>query len=642
MSVPTLDNVDRPRAFGYGVSLGDRLFRLAVGPGRQLEIVTAPLEAPRVNTTSSPEEAAAEFGLTFARSAFDGGEGLFRAHAEGAAPNRFWDSKGVDVSVPEPGEFPQIRLLHKTARSLATTNTGLRMAYDDLAGRLYVCDGNTLRYTDNPFTASPTWTADSPAVSPEVLTSVHDVAVLGSVVYAACGAAGGINRKVAGVWENWSDTPATRIWAVKGRIVATAGASLYEVVAPGATPTAKVILATGEEWRACCDGGSHILAGASDGYVYAFDTDTGSLVLTSQTLFESEQIRSLGSSQGVVAVGTSQGNIGRLYVGGLEQAGQVIEQQLIRQWGSAGSVTAQYPTRILGTRSSLYAGVTDGTDTCLWRYDLVTGGISRNLCVDAVTGMVRGVESIDGRLVFSVDGSGVHAEQSTYVNEGWLIGPLGDFYTSQEKSWVGARLDTSMIEGGATAQLLATASPAALADHASPEWSSVTTRDSGSGDSGEMPMVAVVARHLAGQVRLTPSADNATSPAVFSFSFRAYPSSGDEDRIISLPINVSDQIERRGRRRVRVKGRGETEYAALRSLEGRPVVMRLFKPELFIRGLVEEVATPVLAIPNRGSATMVSQVRIRGQVVGLNVTSGAGAWGTDIAYATSFAYGDSA
>lgn len=641
MASPTLNNVSRPRAFGYGVALGDRLFRLTVAPDRAVEIVTAPLEAPRVNTTSSPEEAASEFGLTFARSSFDGGEGQYRAHIEGAAPNRFWDSKGVDVSVPEPGEFPQVSLLHETARSLTSAGTGQRMAYDDLAGRVYVCDGAVLRYSDDPFAATPTWTADDPAAAETGIT-VHDVAVLGSVVYAALGA-NGIHRKVGGTWSHWSDTPATRIWAVKGRIVATAAESLYEVVAAGAAPTATVILATGEEWRDCCDGGSHVLAGATDGYVYAFATDTGSLVLSAQTLFESEQIRSLGHTQGIVMVGTSQGNIGRAYVGTLNDGGQVVDQQYIRQWGTASSVVANYPVKILGgMRSDLYLGVTDGTDTCLWRYDLVSGGISRNLCVDGVSGAVWGIEAIDGQIVFSIDGSGVWAEQSTFVASGWLIGPLGDFYTAQEKSWVSARLETDTIDGGEVVELFYTTSPDALNDENDASWSRVTRRESGTGDEGDQPMVAVVARHMAGMVKLYRSTDATTSPAVYSFSFRAYPSSGDEDVIVTLPINVSDQIERRGRRRVRVKGRGEVEYAALRGLQGRPTTMQLFKPELIVRGLVESVATPVITIPHRGSATLVSEVRIRGRITSSSVTSGAGPFATDREYGTALAYGESA
>lgn len=639
MSAPTINNVDRPRAFGFGVALGDRLFRLAASPQRPLQIVTAPLEAPRINTTSSAEEASDEFGLTFARSSFDGGDGLFRAHVEDAAPNRYWDSAGVRIRPAEPGEFPQIELLHATSKLDTNTATTLRMAYDTSGDALYTTAGSTLRRTDDP-TGTPTTVADDPSAGETGIT-VHDVAVLGNVVYAALGA-NGIHRKVSGTWSHWSDTPATRIWALKGRIVASNGVNLYEVVAAGAAPTPVTILPTGQSHTDACDAGSRILVGADDGYVYAYTTDSGSLALSAQTLFEGEQVSALGQSQGVVAVGTRAGNVGRLYVGGLDSNGQVVDLQLVKTWGVTGTTVAQFPRRIIGTRASLVTGITDGTDTCLWRYDLISGGVSRDLCASAATGSVRGIEEIEGRTLFGVDGSGAWAEGSTYVSEGWLIGPLGDFYSASAKSWVGARLETDVIDGGEAVELHYTVDPEALSDENDPAWTRVTRRESGSGDPGEEQIVSVIARSLAGMVKLYPSSDRTTSPAVRSFSFRAYPSSGDEDVIITLPINVSDQIERRGRQRIKVPGRGAIEYTALRALQGRPVTMRLYKPALSVRGLVEEVGTPIVTIPHRGSATFISQVRIRGQIVSAGVTSGAGPFSTDREFGTALTFGESA
>jgi len=639
VSAPTINNVDRPRAFGFGVALGDRLFRLAASPQRPFQIVTAPLEAPRINTTSSAEEASDEFGLTFARSSFDGGDGLFRAHVEDAAPNRYWDSAGVRIRPAEPGEFPQIELLHATSKLDANTATAVRMAYDASGDALYTTAGTTLRRTDDP-TGTPTTVADDPSAGETGIT-VYDVAVLGNEVYVALGA-NGIHRKSAGTWAHWSDTPATRIWALKGRIVASNGVNLYEVTTSGAAPTATTTLKPGISHTDACDGGRHVLVGADDGYVYAYKTDSGSLALSAQTLFEGEMVTSVGQSQGVVAVGTRQGNVGRLYIGTLDANGQIVDLQLIKTWGRTGSATAQYPHRIVGTRASLVTGITDGTDTCLWRYDLISGGVSRDLCAKAVTGQVRGIEEIEGRTLFGVDGSGTWAEGSTYVSEGWLIGPLGDFYSASAKSWVGARLETDVINGGEAVELHYTVDPEALSDENDPAWTRVTRRESGSGDPGEEQIVSVIARSLAGMVKLYPSSDRTTSPAVRSFSFRAYPSSGDEDVIITLPINVSDQIERRGRQRIKVPGRGAIEYAALRALQGRPVTMRLYKPALSVRGLVEEVGTPIVTIPHRGSATFISQVRIRGQIVSAGVTSGAGPFGTDREFGTALTFGESA
>ncbi len=639
MAAPTTDTVTYPKKYGYGFALNGRLFRLAVGPGRELVIQTAPLEAPRVNTTSSAEEASAEFGLTFARSQFDGGEGQFRAHVEGAAPNRFWDSKNVSVAPAEPGEFPEIRLLRTTAAIEASTDTGLYTAYDGTS--LYVTEGTVLRRSDNPAATSPTFADDDPHDG-DTAVDVLGVAVLGTDIYAALGA-NGIHKKTAGTWAHWSDLEATRIWESKGRIIAAKDESLYEVVASGAAPSALKTLATGLRWTDVCDGGSHVLVSATDGYVYAFSTDTGSLVLAAQTLFEGEVPQTVGQTQGVVAVGTSAGNVGRLYVGGLAETGQLGDLQLVKSWGTTGTATDQSPRAIVGTRDAIYTAVPDGTDTYLWRFDVTSGGLSRSLTIAGESGLVRGLEVISGRLHAAVEEAGVFRETGTYASSGYLIGPLGDFYSASDKSWIGARLETGTIDSGETVELYYTTDPDALNDPSSAAWIRVTRRDLGDGDPGEKVLTNVVARALAGMVRLTPSSDASSSPAVRSFSFRAYPSSGDEDVIVLLPVNVSDVIERRGRHRTPpVRGRGAAEYAALLDVEGQPVTLALYKPALTVRGLVEEVATPVQGITGRGSVTVISQVRIRGQRMaeGVGATTSVGTYGTYRTYGSQPNYGE--
>jgi hypothetical protein len=628
VTAPTLTDVSRPRAMGYDFALDDNLFRLAVGPGRQMTIRTAPLEAPRINTTSSAEEAADEFGLIFSRSQFDGGAGLFRAHVEGAAPNRFWDSHGVAVRPAEPGEFPAITLLPSMASVETSTAADLRMAYDELDGSLYLTEGTVLRRTDDPEATTPTWVNDDPAAG-DTLTQVHDVAVLGDEVYVAVGANGIHKKDSAGSWAHWNDVAAVRVWAVKGRIIASDGRNLYEVLASGAAPTALITLAPGNVFNDVCDGGSHILAAADDGYVYAYGTDTGSMVLAGQTLFEGESPQALGQTQGIVGVGTAAGNVGRFYTGAVNpESGQLVEQQLIYTWGDTDTAVDQTPYRVVGTRAALWVGVLDEDGRAhLWRYDVITGGITEDVGASAATGVVRGIANVDGKLFFASDAAGVFAQADTYVESGWLMGPLGDFYSSSAKSWIGARLETGDLIGTAVS-LYYTTNPDALADPDSSSWVRVTRRESGGGDTGEMQLSNVVARSLAGMVRLHRSADGLSTPAVRSFTYRAYPSSGDEDIIVELPANVSDQIERRGRRRTRIPGRGASAYNTLRGYEGRPVRLRLFKPDMTVLGLVEEVATPIQAITKRGSTTVVSLVRVRGREVSAGVTTGTGPFGT--------------
>ena len=76
------------------------MLRFAVGPGRQLNINTAPLQAQAIQTSETPEDFQQEFGQIYSRTDFSGGSGLDKAHKRDAgesALTRFWDSKGVDV-----------------------------------------------------------------------------------------------------------------------------------------------------------------------------------------------------------------------------------------------------------------------------------------------------------------------------------------------------------------------------------------------------------------------------------------------------------------------------------------------------------------------------------------------------------------
>ena len=93
MPLPSTSNVSNPLAFGYQAQISDGitdiLLRLAVAPGRELTITTAPLSAQQVNTAQVPEEFRAEFGQSFARSDFSGGAGLDQAHSRQQGTNDF-------------------------------------------------------------------------------------------------------------------------------------------------------------------------------------------------------------------------------------------------------------------------------------------------------------------------------------------------------------------------------------------------------------------------------------------------------------------------------------------------------------------------------------------------------------------------
>lgn len=614
----TTATIDAPPSLGYGVAFDGQLFRLAVGPGRELSVQTAPLQAERIRTSDSPEEFLAEFGDVFAQSEWAGGEGLFRAHTEGAAKDRYWDSKNIDVALGEPGTLPAIRLLHAATNLRASANTNQRLATDGIS--IWKVDGTTIVRTDDPSATTPTWVSDDPHAG-EAAVTVNGVVLLGSEVYAALGA-NGIHQKTGGAWAHWNNVAATRIWAVKGRIVASDGRNLYEVTAAGVAPAALKTLAPGVTWTDVTDVGAAIAASATDGYVYCFTDNAGTLTLAGQSYFEGEEPYAVGSGGDYVFVGTRQpvagGAIGRLWRCELDSNYVLAERQTLRQWGTSSATVDHTPRRIVATRDNVYTAVTeDATETHLWRYDLTTGGLARHLTLTA-SGLTLGIVSVAGRLFASVAASGLWRETTTYATNGYLIGPLGDFYSASDKSWSAARIDTGSIPAGASVALYYTTDPEALSDPNSTAWVRIRSLTGGSG-TVDQTLSAVTSRSLAGMVKLTRSTSGTETPTVRAWSFIAYPTGSEI--IATIPINVSDQYERHGIARRRIPGLGRATYQALKGVEGHSTLCRIYPLDETIRGLVEEVGTPVQSITRRGAVTVYSLVKVRGRRVSVTGTA---------------------
>ena len=90
--------------------------------------------------------------------------------------------------------------------------------------------------------------------------------------------------------------------------------------------------------------------------------------------------------------------------------------------------------------------------------------------------------------------------------------------------------------------------------------------------------------------------------------------------VVDLPVNISDQVERPGRKRIKVKNLGEAIYQELKEFEGDSVTLEIYDPSETIRGVVESVAYPVINNANIGSVTQYCTVRVKG-VRAVNVTT---------------------
>ena len=621
--LPSPSNTSAPESQGFEANLDDLFLRFAVGPGRQMNINTAPLQAQAIQTSETPEDFQQEFGQIFSRTDFAGGSGLDKAHQRNASPNdfqRYWDSKGIDVfSGKEVGQEYKVSLLHDTDEVQTTTGTNLYM--QELGGEIFYADGAVLKKVSTPLTGSV-----SDDGTPSGGNNITGMAVLGSKLYLV--ANGDIYvRNSAGSYATYNTHKTfDKLWSMKDRLVASAtNGELHEVAATSSPPTMKA-LPSGSSWTDVADGGAVVLATADDGYIYSFADESSTLTLKGQTFVEGEVPNAIDAAQGLIFYGTYQntasGKIGRLYVAEITNANSLyvlVNAQLIKQWGDGTTTLNQAPYKIISTRDSIYTGIVDSASkTNLWRYYLPTGGIARDVEF-AESGIVEGLAVFSDRLFATVSGGGLYKESTNYVSTGYVITPLADFFTSEKKQWVGAKLNTNVVTSGSV-KLFTSTIAGDINNPDAATWAEQVSIFSGTGGDEEV-MTLVDGRWIAGKIEINTD-DVTQSPEMLSFAIRGFQLVND--LVVDMPINISDQIERPFRKALRVQGQGDLVYQALRNKEGKNVQLEIFRPDTLLRGIIENVSSPIEEISPRGSVTMYCLVRFRGSKVVQTSTSGVG------------------
>ena len=635
MPLPSTSNVSNPLAFGYQAQISDGitdiLLRLAVAPGRELTITTAPLSAQQVNTAQVPEEFRAEFGQSYARSDFSGGAGLDQAHQRVQGTNdfrRFFDSKGIDVfkNADDSGKAYSVELLNETTGVTSRASTS---AYQEIIAHedvLYIAQGHDIHYSSD---GGDTWTTTDPYSSGPSF-NVTGMVLEGHILYVALNdGTDSIVRKldadnISGGWSNYMNLHSSHLYTglfnVKNYLLAIdTDGHLHELDGTGSPGTIKD-LPSGALWTSVIDGGSVILAASDDGYIYAIKDDTTSgLVLAGQTYIEGEDIVDMTESNGIIFFSTSQtsaggGKIGRVYRGTIATDGVLYtldDRQLIKEFGDNDTTVDKSPTAFFNTRDQIYFGIVDsGTETDLYSIYLPTLGYARNIYYTGTSGKVTGIAIASGKLFFIVAGIGLIKEAATLVDDGYLILPAADFYTSQAKQWIGGRIYTNDIPAGSNVLAEFSTELDALENPNATSYSTLTKIET-SESGNEVPMINVINRWLVAKITISANSGRTASPEVYSYSYRAFPE--PEDIIARIPINVSDRIERPGKRAKNIPGIGKKLFDAVKKLEGKSVTLTLFKPDEIVRGIVENVTLPIQEITKLGSTMVFCTIQVRGQ-----------------------------
>jgi hypothetical protein len=646
--VASTSNVRNPKRFGYDVRLDNIYLRSAISPGREMTIQSSDVQAGQaVNVKQNPEDFTSNLGRIYSRNKFDAGQGLDTAHrADGSEDdvNRFWDSKGIDVFHGDDETSYNIHLLYTTAaQSLSFTASNNYLA-QTTNGNIYVTDGQTIRLYNGS-----SWST----IASGTTGATHNftgIAAFGNKLYATTANGTSGSQLIYYNGSSWSVLTTaqsgsgglTGVYYVKNRLFITGNDGTAEYIWEKSPFDAwdNAWLADGDSivevepthsFTNVIDGGAVVLASSTDGTVYSFKLTSGVYVNQGQTAIPFEEVHSIASAEGIVFIGTKEvaRDVGRLYRLELVNADDLYvlsNRQLIKEWVISGIDTT--PKSMFVSRDSVYLGIREAVNKVnLWRYYLPTGGLARDLQT-AGNGFVTGITQDDGKFVIVSSGSDVYKETSTYESTGYLVLSAADFFTAESKQFVGAEISTLNLPDETNVSLMYSTKFEDLDDPEAATFTNAITQLGGTGD--EEKQIAEVSRYIVGKIVLN-STTGTNTPKVKSVQFRAL--ARPELVVAQIPVNISDRVERPGRKPIKVKGLGETLYKSLRSKEGDSVTLELFEPAEVIKGVVEQISYPIQTNEAVGSDTQYAIITVRGTRQGTveEVTSihtpGIASWG---------------
>jgi hypothetical protein len=629
--VANTTSIKNPKRYGYDLQLDNIYLRTAVGPGREMTIQSSDVQAgQQVNVKQNPEDFTSNLGRIYSRNKFDAGQGLDTAHRSDGKPddvNRFWDSKGIDVFHGDDETSYHIHLLYTTATESLSFGASNNYMTQTTNGNIYVTDGTTVHEYD---ASTETWSAILAATNGATY-NFTGAAAFGNTVYFTT-ADGTSNSELIHYepdghgWDTHNTAfnttgGLTGVWFVKNTLFVTGNDGTAEYVWEGdafadswasafAVVDAIIEVEPTHQITGIVDGGAVVLAASTDGNVYSFKLSSGVFVNQGQTKIPFEEIHSIAAAEGIIFFGTKENtrNVGRFYRAELVNADDLYvlaNRQLIKEFVVDSVDTT--PHAMFVSRDSVYMGVKeDENEVNLWRYYLPTGGLARDLQT-AGNSYVSGITQSNGKFVIVIQGSDVYKETSTYETEGYVVLSAADFFTAESKQFVGAEISTNTLPTNTQVDLLYSTK---FEDLDNPEAVTFTTaieQISGIGD--EEKQIAEVSRYIIGKVVLK-STDGASTPKVKSVQFRAL--ARPELVVAQIPINISDRVERPGRKPLRVKGLGDSLYNALRQKEGNSVTLTIFQPEEIIRGVIEQISYPIQSNDVVGSDTHYAIITVRG------------------------------
>jgi len=533
--------------------------------------------------STAPGEAAINPGGLWRRGqdSWHLGAGQQYADTAEAQDYRFYKSKGVD-----PWTKGQISLLNATKLPSSSQFTGTNLKMVEVNGYLYVSDGNTLKYTQDPFASSPTWTSVTTGAPAE---AINDITTDGRQIYVAYGDEGILMTTPgsASVADHYATSGGsytyTKLGFAKGFILGfhndTASSHIHVVPYAASTSHGTAVATLRDPNFTCAGfagGQSHIyVAGRSNdtGLVYKLGIKTDGTVDVAVVALElpiGEYPTAIFGYLGAIILGTSKG----VRYCTADNAGNLVAGSLIPTTSDVKCFTAA--DRFVWFGWTNY----DGTAGGLGRLDLstFTSANTPAFATDlmyASSAAINSAATFSNKRVFSVSGVGVVAEDtSTHVTSGTV--ELGTYrWGIPDRKFV-AKVDvrTEPLTGSVVAFL--------ANDHES--YESLGTFNSAGGV--EYTFEGSDTQAIEADFKLTLNKSSTGSPIVTRWMARAY-AAPFRSEVFIVPVLLHQRIKPRERE---VYLDPEIELQHLTDLIANPKIVTLQLGTKSYSVIVEDVA----------------------------------------------------
>lgn len=353
---------------------------------------------------------------------------------------RFLASKGFEV-----WERDQISLLADTRKKLSSTEDNYTTF--DVGGRLYVVDGQFLRFTTNPTVETPTMT------SVDCDAAIVDTTTDGNRIYIAFG--GSTVLKVVTVGGSSDTTLGTEspnlVEYANGRLIGADGKLLYELSATGTKTDIRDDPRADWAWVAVTGHPEAIFAGGTvndRSEIYAISigqTDTAlEAPVFAGDLPRGETLNVLGNYAGLVVMGTSKGirvasvTDQKLFIGELiEVSGGVKCLSFFGKFCWFGWTNFDSETTGIG-RMDLSIVTSPETFVPAYASDLMASDLQ---------GVVSGISQFNGEQFFAVVESGLWGATEYLVPAAYLDSGDVRYGVLPEKIFSGVEIRHDPLEG---------------------------------------------------------------------------------------------------------------------------------------------------------------------------------------------------